>query len=145
MRPRTGGRTGTELILVGIGRRSPRSSGTRLYPGHQLLERQVARTDPVCGIARRLAQPRRPQCVGGSREMQTLLNGAAAYVNALGPREIVWIGIGFLGQFLFRPARNSVDRNWLPRPIPVHDALPLAMDPERAPAAQHYPDRLLVF
>jgi lipid-A-disaccharide synthase-like uncharacterized protein len=33
--------------------------------------------------------------------MQSLLDGAAAYVNALGPREIVWIGIGFLGQFLF--------------------------------------------
>src|SRR5438067_13414816 len=33
--------------------------------------------------------------------MQNLLNGAAAYVNALGLREIVWIGIGFLGQFLF--------------------------------------------
>src|SRR5438477_12076937 len=30
-----------------------------------------------------------------------------------------------------RPARNSVDRNWLPRPIPVHDALPLAMESER--------------
>ena len=33
--------------------------------------------------------------------MQTLLDGAATYVNALGPREIVWIGIGFLGQCLF--------------------------------------------
>ena len=33
--------------------------------------------------------------------MQSLLDGAAAYGNALGPREIVWIGIGFLGQFLF--------------------------------------------
>jgi lipid-A-disaccharide synthase-like uncharacterized protein len=33
--------------------------------------------------------------------MQNLLNGAAAYVYTLGPREMVWIGIGFLGQFLF--------------------------------------------
>jgi lipid-A-disaccharide synthase-like uncharacterized protein len=33
--------------------------------------------------------------------MQNLLNGAAAYVYTLGTREIAWIGIGFLGQFLF--------------------------------------------
>src|SRR5947209_19212840 len=33
--------------------------------------------------------------------MQNLLNGAAAYVYTLGPREMVWIRIGFLGQFLF--------------------------------------------
>src|SRR5438105_3919102 len=100
MRPRTGGRTGTELILVGIGRCSPRSAGTRPYPGHQLLERQVARTDPVCGIVRRLAQPRRRNG-WGSREMQSLLEAAATYLNTLGPRDMVWIGIGFLGQFLF--------------------------------------------
>src|SRR5438874_13740010 len=37
----------------------------------------------------------------GSREMQSLLEAAATYLNTLGPREIVWIGIGFLGQFLF--------------------------------------------
>src|SRR5947208_11547433 len=57
MRPRTGGRPGTELILVIVERSSPRSSGTRPYSGHQLLERQVARTDPVCGIALRLVLP----------------------------------------------------------------------------------------
>jgi lipid-A-disaccharide synthase-like uncharacterized protein len=33
--------------------------------------------------------------------MQSLLEAAATYLNTLGPREIVWIGIGFLGQFLF--------------------------------------------
>ena len=33
--------------------------------------------------------------------MQSLIDAATAYVHALGPREIVWIGIGFLGQFLF--------------------------------------------
>ena len=33
--------------------------------------------------------------------MQNLLNSAAAYMNGLATREIVWIGIGFLGQFLF--------------------------------------------
>lgn len=33
--------------------------------------------------------------------MQNLLNSATAYVNGLATREIVWIGIGFLGQFLF--------------------------------------------
>jgi lipid-A-disaccharide synthase-like uncharacterized protein len=33
--------------------------------------------------------------------MQNLLNAAAAYVKTLGPREVVWIGVGFLGQFLF--------------------------------------------
>src|SRR5437763_4760655 len=37
----------------------------------------------------------------GSREMQSLLEAAATYVYTLGPREMVWIGIGFLGQFLF--------------------------------------------
>ena len=37
----------------------------------------------------------------GSREMQSLLEAAATYLNTLGPREIVWIGIGFLGQSLF--------------------------------------------
>src|SRR5438270_7474378 len=37
----------------------------------------------------------------GSREMQSLLEAAATYLNTLGPREMVWIGIGFLGQFLF--------------------------------------------
>src|SRR5207248_3311150 len=100
MRPRTGGRPGTELILVSVGRRSPRSSGTRPYTGHQLLERQVARTDPVCGIARVSPTAAAAMC-WGSREMQSLLEAAATYLNTLGPREIVWIGIGFLGQFLF--------------------------------------------
>ena len=33
--------------------------------------------------------------------MQSLLEAAATYLNTLGPREIVWIGIGFLGQSLF--------------------------------------------
>jgi len=33
--------------------------------------------------------------------MQSLLEAAATYLNTLGPRELVWIGIGFLGQFLF--------------------------------------------
>lgn len=33
--------------------------------------------------------------------MQNLLNTTAAYVNALSTHEIMWIGIGFLGQFLF--------------------------------------------
>ena len=33
--------------------------------------------------------------------MQSLLDAAATYLNTLGPREMVWIGIGFLGQFLF--------------------------------------------
>ena len=33
--------------------------------------------------------------------MQSLLEAAATYLNTLGPREMVWIGIGFLGQFLF--------------------------------------------
>lgn len=33
--------------------------------------------------------------------MQNLLNSAAAYMNGVATREIVWIGIGFLGQFLF--------------------------------------------
>jgi lipid-A-disaccharide synthase-like uncharacterized protein len=33
--------------------------------------------------------------------MQNLLNVAAAYVHALGPREVIWIGIGFAGQGLF--------------------------------------------
>src|SRR5438067_2303573 len=38
-----------------------------------------------------------------------------------------------------------MDRNRLRRAISVHDAVPLAMDPQRATAAQHDPDRLLVF
>ena len=33
--------------------------------------------------------------------MQNLLEAAAAYVSTLGPREMVWIAVGFLGQFLF--------------------------------------------
>ena len=33
--------------------------------------------------------------------MQSLLEAAATYLNTLGPRDMVWIGIGFLGQFLF--------------------------------------------
>jgi len=33
--------------------------------------------------------------------MQRLLEAAATYLNTLGPREMVWIAIGFLGQFLF--------------------------------------------
>jgi len=33
--------------------------------------------------------------------MQSLLDAAAAYVHALSPREVVWIAIGFAGQFLF--------------------------------------------
>ena len=34
--------------------------------------------------------------------MQSLLDAAATYLNnTLGPREMVWIAIGFLGQFLF--------------------------------------------
>jgi len=33
--------------------------------------------------------------------MDSLLNAAAAYVHALGPREVIWIGIGFAGQCLF--------------------------------------------
>ena len=33
--------------------------------------------------------------------MQNLFNSTAAYVDALGPRDMVWIAIGFLGQFLF--------------------------------------------
>src|SRR5207302_2932105 len=37
----------------------------------------------------------------GSREMQSLLEAAATYLNMLGPRDMVWIGIGFLGQCLF--------------------------------------------
>jgi lipid-A-disaccharide synthase-like uncharacterized protein len=33
--------------------------------------------------------------------MQSLLEAAATYLNTLGPRDMVWIAIGFLGQFLF--------------------------------------------
>jgi lipid-A-disaccharide synthase-like uncharacterized protein len=33
--------------------------------------------------------------------MQSLYDAAAAYFHALDPREAVWIGIGFAGQFLF--------------------------------------------
>jgi lipid-A-disaccharide synthase-like uncharacterized protein len=33
--------------------------------------------------------------------MQSLIDAATAYVHALGPREVIWIGIGFAGQFLF--------------------------------------------
>ena len=33
--------------------------------------------------------------------MQSLLEAADTYLNTLGPREIVWIAIGFVGQFLF--------------------------------------------
>jgi len=33
--------------------------------------------------------------------MQSLLEAAATYLNTLGPRDMVWIGTGFLGQFLF--------------------------------------------
>jgi lipid-A-disaccharide synthase-like uncharacterized protein len=33
--------------------------------------------------------------------MQSLLDAASVYVQALSPREVVWIAIGFAGQFLF--------------------------------------------
>ena len=33
--------------------------------------------------------------------MQSLFDAAAAYVHAVGSREVIWIGIGFAGQFLF--------------------------------------------
>ena len=33
--------------------------------------------------------------------MQRLLDAAAAYVQALDPREAIWIVVGFAGQFLF--------------------------------------------
>jgi lipid-A-disaccharide synthase-like uncharacterized protein len=33
--------------------------------------------------------------------MQSLTEAASAYVNALGRGEALWIGIGFVGQFLF--------------------------------------------
>ena len=33
--------------------------------------------------------------------MQSLLDAASVYVHALSPREVVWIAIGFAGQFLF--------------------------------------------
>jgi lipid-A-disaccharide synthase-like uncharacterized protein len=33
--------------------------------------------------------------------MQSLTEAASAYVAALGTREVLWIGIGFVGQFLF--------------------------------------------
>jgi lipid-A-disaccharide synthase-like uncharacterized protein len=33
--------------------------------------------------------------------MQSLIAAASAYVSALGTREVLWIGIGFAGQFLF--------------------------------------------
>src|SRR4051794_16557866 len=33
--------------------------------------------------------------------MQSLFDAAAAYVDALGLHEAIWIGIGFAGQFLF--------------------------------------------
>jgi lipid-A-disaccharide synthase-like uncharacterized protein len=33
--------------------------------------------------------------------MQSFIDGLAAYVGALSPREMAWIAIGFVGQFLF--------------------------------------------
>jgi lipid-A-disaccharide synthase-like uncharacterized protein len=33
--------------------------------------------------------------------MQSLFDAVAAYVHSLDPREAIWIGIGFAGQFLF--------------------------------------------
>ena len=33
--------------------------------------------------------------------MQSLLDAAAAYLHALSPAEVLWITIGFVGQFLF--------------------------------------------
>jgi|SRR4029077_9215665 lipid-A-disaccharide synthase-like uncharacterized protein len=33
--------------------------------------------------------------------MQSLTEAASAYVDVLGTREVLWIGIGFAGQFLF--------------------------------------------
>ena len=33
--------------------------------------------------------------------MQSLLDAAAAYLDALSPAELVWIAVGFAGQFLF--------------------------------------------
>jgi lipid-A-disaccharide synthase-like uncharacterized protein len=33
--------------------------------------------------------------------MQSLFDIAAAYVSALGPRDAVWMAVGFAGQFLF--------------------------------------------
>jgi lipid-A-disaccharide synthase-like uncharacterized protein len=33
--------------------------------------------------------------------MQSLIEAASAYVNALGTRDMLWIAIGFAGQFLF--------------------------------------------
>src|ERR1700704_2044561 len=33
--------------------------------------------------------------------MQSLTEAASAYASALGMREVLWIGIGFAGQFLF--------------------------------------------
>lgn len=33
--------------------------------------------------------------------MQNLFDGVAAYVGALSPREMAWLAIGFVGQFLF--------------------------------------------
>jgi lipid-A-disaccharide synthase-like uncharacterized protein len=33
--------------------------------------------------------------------MQSLFDAASLYVHAVAPREMIWIGIGFAGQFLF--------------------------------------------
>ena len=33
--------------------------------------------------------------------MQSLFAATADYVDVLGPRELIWIGVGFAGQFLF--------------------------------------------
>ena len=33
--------------------------------------------------------------------MQSFFDGVAAYIGALSPREMAWIAIGFIGQFLF--------------------------------------------
>lgn len=33
--------------------------------------------------------------------MRSLFDAAVAYVDALSPHEAIWIGVGFLGQFLF--------------------------------------------
>src|SRR5439155_6111644 len=54
--------------------------------------------------------------------MQSLTSAVSAHVNALGMREMLWIGIGFVGQFLFmmrflwqwiqseRQQRSMIDR-----------------------------------
>jgi lipid-A-disaccharide synthase-like uncharacterized protein len=33
--------------------------------------------------------------------MQSFFNAAAAYLDTLSPREMAWIAVGFIGQFLF--------------------------------------------